>query len=103
MSDNNNSKNSDFNAGNFWLHRTLCDSLQESREVLKKLSFYNRKRCKAILESLVEEQQVYANRMEAGLGYGSDLDELHKKRRELIAECKKLHKERVRLDVKPTN
>lgn len=68
--------------------RTYCDVLQEMRSLLDNMTVFNYKRSTSIIKMLVEECQIYGNRMEAGLGYMKDLDELHKKRSRLMKEMK---------------
>lgn len=72
----------------YYLHRTLCDTLQEARQVLSGVSIWNYRQSTAILRSLVEEAQIYGNRMEAGLSYGKDLNRLHKQRKRAIEDLK---------------
>lgn len=72
-------------------NRTYCDTLHEMRDILKTATPETWKTSVNILLSLVEECQVYGNRMEAGLEYGHDLRRLHETRRELtkkVAELK---------------
>jgi len=71
-------------------HRTICDTLEEMRDITKKSNFYNYKKNVHILSSLIEECQVYANRMEAGLSYGHDIVKLHDKRKQLLKEVENL-------------
>jgi len=71
-------------------NRTMCDVLAEMRKILNLL---NASRCdsqKVILLSMVEEIQVYGNRMEAGLSDQSDARDLHDKRKELKNTVNKL-------------
>jgi hypothetical protein len=58
------------------------------RSLLDNMTVFNYKRSTSIIKMLVEECQIYGNRMEAGLGYMKDLDELHKKRSRLMKEMK---------------
>lgn len=67
-------------------HRVMCDVLEEMRKTYETRNF-------ASLLGLVEEAQAMANRMEAGLEYGRDIDALHKERKELNTEVKKLREE----------
>jgi len=67
-------------------HRTYCDVLEEMRKILK----YRPSNDKDILMSLVEELQVYGNRMEAALAYKGDLEKLHKERTKLNKEVQEL-------------
>lgn len=78
--------------GHNYPHRLLCSCLQEMREILEKQSMWNYKRNTDIMNSLVEEIQVYANRMEAGLEYGNDLVKLHERRKELRKKVDELEK-----------
>jgi len=79
-----------------WPHRTYCDTLEEQRKLVRSINIFNYKRVKAILLSLIEENQTYGNRMEAGLSYKEDLDGLHKKRKKLRKEVDLL-KEQVKM------
>jgi hypothetical protein len=76
-----------------FIHRTYCDVLEEMRQILNNTSFWSYKRNLLILLSLIEECQVYGNRMEAGLGYKRDIQELYKKRKKLQTEVKALKNE----------
>lgn len=82
------------------IYRTYCDTLREMRDTLSKLTWYNTRRCQAILGMLIEECQIYGNRMEAGLGQKNDFEELHlsiknlrKEEKELIERVNELRKE----------
>lgn len=68
-------------------NRTYCDTLQEARQLLSKVSRWNYKATCSILESLVEECQVYGNRMEAGL---QDKNNVKRMRRQLQKALDKL-------------
>ena len=74
-------------------HRTFCDTIAEAKAVAKNLSRYNSKRSRDILVSLLEECQTYGNRMEAALYYQQDINSLHKQRKELREEVKRLRLE----------
>lgn len=65
-----------------YLNRTYCDTLEEMRSILRT----HDTRVSGILFSLVEECQVYGNRMEAALAYKDDLERLHKERKKLQKE-----------------
>lgn len=69
------------------VHRSVCDVLMDMRRVLNAGTIFAYRRNINLLETLVEEMQVYVNRMEAALEYGVDLDKLHQKRKELSREC----------------
>ena len=83
-----------------YTHRYLCSVLAEAVDIINHTRYYNVRRNRAILLSLVDEIQVYANRMEAALGYGSDLKELHEKRAELNKSLAILHKQKKALEGK---
>ena len=70
--------------------RTYCEVLEEMRNILKHQGIFTYKKNTGILRFLIEELQVYGNRMESGLTYSRDLERLHKKRKELDSEVKKL-------------
>jgi hypothetical protein len=74
----------------YYLNRTFCDTLEEQRKLLSKISIWNYKRTVSCLDSLVEEAQTYANRMETALEYQKDIHKLHKKRKALKEEIKLL-------------
>lgn len=56
----------------FYLHRTLCDVLEEMRDCYKSRNF-------AHLMGLIEEAQSMGNRMEAALGEVNDLPKIQAK------------------------
>jgi hypothetical protein len=73
-------------------NRTLCGVLEEMRSCLKTLNF-------GAMAGLIEEAQVFGNRMEAGLSDKSDLaklsEDVSKARRhykDLVREIRKLEK-----------
>ena len=79
----------------FWMrndmvHRTLCDALEDSRRVISKLDVYNHVETKSVLSGLIEEIQVYGNRMEAALAYSNDLIKLHEERKKLQEQVTEL-------------
>lgn len=55
----------------YYMHRTMCDVLQEMRDCWKTRNF-------SPMRGLIEEAQGMANRMEAALGANRDLNEIHK-------------------------
>ena len=69
------------------VNRYLCTVLEECRTALNNLNFLTIKPTKRILSTLVEEIQVLANRMEAGLEdnweYNRDQIEHRKLKREI--------------------
>lgn len=76
-----------------WPHRTYCDVLHEMRKILDSMNSHTYDRSKALLGSMVEELQVYGNRMEAGLSFSGDLTKLHEERKKIRTEIKKLKEE----------
>lgn len=72
-------------------HRTYCDVLHEMREILKAGSQLHT--MAPVLKSLVEELQVYGNRMESALQYEEDILSLHDRRKKLVTEIKELKKQ----------
>ena len=74
----------------FGPNRYICDTLSEMRDSLKVLSVWNIPRTKAVLMSLIEENQMMANRMEAALGDLKDLKNLDKDIKAKKAKLKKL-------------
>ncbi len=73
-----------------WARRTFCDTLEEMRDQLKTLNFWNYKRVASHLAALIEENQTYGNRMEAGLSYKRSLSELHDEVKRLELKVKDL-------------
>lgn len=71
-------------------NRLVCSALEEMRKQVKNINIFTYHRNKAMLNSLIEEVQTYVNRMESALEYKSDIEELHKKRKKLRDEVKKL-------------
>lgn len=65
----------------FYLHRTLCDVLEEMRDCYKSRNF-------AHLMGLIEEAQSMGNRMEAGLGEVKDLPKIQARFTSVRAEYK---------------
>jgi hypothetical protein len=76
-----------------WSRRTFCDTLQEMRDILATITACNYSQVAAHLKSLIEENQTYGNRMEAGLSYGRSLTKLHDEVKELELKAKALKKE----------
>lgn len=79
----------------FWMrndmvHRTLCDALEDSRRIISKLDIYNYEETKSVIASLIEEIQMYGNRMEAALAYSNDLVKLHEERKKLQEQVNEL-------------
>lgn len=74
-------------------NRYMCSALEEMRDQLKLLSFYNIKRYKAITAMLIEEVQTMGNRMEAHLQDKQQLERLHLKIRKAKEQLKKLEEE----------
>ena len=62
-------------------HRTYCDVLDDFEKNLKAISIWNLWRVIPVLRSLLEECRIYGHRMEAGLHYTRDLEELHNMRK----------------------
>lgn len=77
--------------------RYLCSCLDEMRKLLKTNNIFTYKRNTKIMQSLIEEIQIHANRMEAGLEYGDDLEKLHKLRKKLTKQVKELKLKRDEL------
>ena len=71
-------------------NRTFCDTLHEMRKLVNNINLWNYTKSQSILLSLIEECQVYGNRMEAGLEYKCDMEKLHEKRKKLEKKIKKL-------------
>jgi hypothetical protein len=62
------------------------------RKVLESKNYFAYRRQILLLRVLLEELQVYGNRMEAGLSYTGDLDKLHQKRKTLLKQIEDLKK-----------
>ncbi len=73
---------------NMWSRRTFCDTLQEMRDIIATIDECNYKQVAAHLKSLIEENQTYGNRMEAGLAYKRSLIAAHDELKELEAKIK---------------
>lgn len=69
-------------------NRTLCECLDELRALLKRSQ--EDKYARNTLLSLVEEIQVYANRMEASMSDAKDVRRLHAKKKKLEKKIKAL-------------
>ena len=98
-------------------NRTFCDTLEEQRKILDsvmKLEIHDpaETMCYSrlgdtsvfiMLRSLVEECQVYGNRMEAALSDKADIKWLHKEKKKLEDEIKELKDNILHLggDAKP--
>lgn len=67
----------------FGPNRYLCDVLDEMRTCVKTLNFRP-------LDSLIEETQILANRMESALGDKRDIKRYHQMIKELKKEIVKL-------------
>ena len=72
---------------NEYLNRTLCDVLEEMRTCFKTYNF-------APMLALIEEAQMMGNKMEAGLGDKRDIENMSRKREELLAEICGLKEQR---------
>lgn len=84
-------------------NRTYCDTLHEMREILKYISTDNlvsHKNSVNILNSLIEECQVYGNRMEAGLGDKYDMREAHEDLKKAKLKLKAVKKKLALLESK---
>ena len=67
----------------YYRHRTLCDVLSDMRMCCETSNYSQ-------IKGLIEEAQILGNKMEAGLSYQKDIEELHEKRKELIQKVKLL-------------
>lgn len=88
-----------------WVNRTLCSALEEMRkqvDLLEKILEREVPYLKScyILRSLIEEVQVYGNRMEAGLEDREAYKNLKEKYDDLEKEIKKLEEKRDDLNNK---
>lgn len=77
-----------FSFSGYGLNRTYCDVLQEMRDLLKADTQLHT--VAPIVRSLVEELQVYGNRMEASLSDIYDIECLHIEINKLKEELKSL-------------
>lgn len=71
-------------------NRTLCDTLEEMRKLIKLEKATFEPNGQNTLLSLVEEAQTYANRMESAMEDWSDVREGHEKKHKLKKEIKEL-------------
>lgn len=76
-----------------WLNRTACDALEGIRKCNETLNF-------SPVLSLVEELQVYFNRMEAALSDQKDIREMQETRRDRKTEIAALAREITALEEK---
>lgn len=79
-------------------NRLVCYCLDEMRKILKHNNLFTYNRNTLVLSSLIEEIQVYVNRMESGLEDGHDLRKLRKVIKEETAKLKKLNRKRKKLE-----
>lgn len=71
-------------------NRTLCDTLEEMRNVVKHVDH----RSMPLVSGLIDELQTYANRMEAALEDWSDVRKANEHKQELKDEIKELQLEK---------
>lgn len=76
----------------YWLSRTMCDSLNELRRMIKELEKMNIPI--GMMLFLVEEIQSVGNRMETGLQQQKDLLAMDEEWHRLRREIKELRKEK---------
>lgn len=69
----------------YGLNRTWCQTLDEMRQIVKTGHIRQ-----DMMMSLIEELQVYGNRMESALGDLSDLESLHQEIKKKKKELKEL-------------
>ena len=69
-----------------FIHRTICDVLEEIRQIDKHKNY-------SYLLGLIEEAQMLGNRMEAGLEEKHDLERYHEKANEAQKKYKKIETE----------
>lgn len=67
----------------YFPNRTLCDVLEDMRKANKTHNY-------SYLLGLIEEAQVFGNRMEAALGDNRDIKQLNEERSKLRKEVKAL-------------
>lgn len=79
----------------YWINRTVCDVLEDMRKCCKTSNF-------SALPGLIEEVQIKADRMEAGLGDKRDLAEMEEEWHKIKKEIKKLRRKRDKLKNKKT-
>ena len=79
----------------YGLNRTLCDVLTEMRDLLAAEPMTDTKQ--ALLKSLVEEAQVFGNRMEAALSNTRDLENLHERIKKAKKQIKTLEAKKEKL------
>lgn len=66
--------------------RTLCEVLEEMRKLYETRNF-------SAMLGLIEEAQIYANRMEGGLGDKNNYEYYRDERKKLELEVRKLNRE----------
>ena len=67
----------------YYLNRTLCDVLDEMRKCDKVKNY-------SALLSLIEEAQIFGNRMESALDDSRDLEQMYEEKKRLKKELKVL-------------
>lgn len=86
--------------GNYWRHRTWCDTIEEMRQCYKTLNF-------GYMNSLIEELASHGSRMEAGLSDKKDLitmsedwTKAKKKLKDIEKKIEKVEKKAEKLGIK---
>jgi len=74
-----------------WPNRTACDILEEMRKADETKNY-------SYLKGLIEEMQMVASRMEAGLYDKGDVKDWSKKRSKLKDDIKKLENKKEKLE-----
>ncbi len=74
-------------------NRTICDVLEAMRDCYKTRNF-------SYLEGLIEEAQLFGNRMESALSDVSDIKRLHGEREKLNKQVDKLRNKKEALSEK---
>jgi uncharacterized protein (DUF3084 family) len=80
-------------------NRYYCSALDECRVALGKLSIFNLWYFKKQLAMLLEELQVYGNRMEAAIQDKADMHRYHDEAKKVHVELKALRMEKEELEV----
>ena len=80
-------------------NRYWCNVLEECRIALKKLDIVNIELFKKQIDMLLEELQVYGNRMEAAIHDKHDLHRFHNEASKTEKELKTLHMQKEELEV----
>lgn len=83
----------------YFPRRLICSAIEELRDCSKKLSWWNVKKYKAMIELITEEIQILANRMESFIDEKHDVEKMHEERKDLKREIKELSRKKKDLQI----